>query len=405
LEDGISLITLVELAQSMDVELKSETLFEGERVLYDNVTSSAFDSWDLEKLEISFIRQMRALKNSLHARNIMHPSLDHASDQFIKRNGLSGFDARVAEYIIRDRYCDTFYGGPSNLTSFDHFWSESSFFGENFFVKKGFNQLTEKLAENLDIRLSTPVKGVSYSNSYGVRISTVDSGVFKARKAIITVPLGVLKSNGLTFDPPLPEEKQEAIDRLRMGSLEKVIAVFPKKVWGGEILFLSEQNTQGYFPAIYDITDLTGKPSIIAWHGGYGSTINLQMTDEEIIESLQDQMSLALGQNVPRPTSFFVTRWQENQYIRGSYSYIPTGSNPEDMDLLKAPVDNILYFAGEATNKHYYGTTHSAMISGADAALELINADSPRKSRTFETLFHRIQTWWIYESIQNALET
>jgi len=185
--DGRSKLNpLVELAQSMDVELKSETLFEGERVLYDNVTSSAFDSWDLEKLEISFIRQMRALKNSLHARNIMHPSLDHASDQFIKRNGLSGFDARVAEYIIRDRYCDTFYGGPSNLTSFDHFWSESSFFGENFFVKKGFNQLTEKLAENLDIRLSTPVKGVSYSNSYGVRISTVDSGVFKARKAIIT---------------------------------------------------------------------------------------------------------------------------------------------------------------------------------------------------------------------------
>lgn len=45
---------------------------------------------------------------------------------------------------------------------------------------------------------------------------------YRAEAVLVTVPLGVLKENVIAFDPPLPEEKQSAIDRLGFGNLNKV---------------------------------------------------------------------------------------------------------------------------------------------------------------------------------------
>jgi monoamine oxidase len=45
---------------------------------------------------------------------------------------------------------------------------------------------------------------------------------YRAEAVLVTVPLGVLKENAIIFDPPLPEEKQSAIDRLGFGNLNKV---------------------------------------------------------------------------------------------------------------------------------------------------------------------------------------
>ena len=39
---------------------------------------------------------------------------------------------------------------------------------------------------------------------------------------IVTVPLAILKINGITFDPELPDKKLKAIDKLGAGVIEKV---------------------------------------------------------------------------------------------------------------------------------------------------------------------------------------
>jgi monoamine oxidase len=49
---------------------------------------------------------------------------------------------------------------------------------------------------------------------------------YRAEAVLVTVPLGVLKENVITFDPPLPEEKQSAIERLGFGNLNKVFSPF-----------------------------------------------------------------------------------------------------------------------------------------------------------------------------------
>ena len=98
-----------------------------------------------------------------------------------------------------------------------------------FLVRNGYSILPLALCENQNIRLKRIVKKISY-NKAGVEVS-VENGedaknemveTYRAEAVLVTVPLGVLKENVITFDPPLPEEKQSAIERLGFGNLNKV---------------------------------------------------------------------------------------------------------------------------------------------------------------------------------------
>ena len=96
-------------------------------------------------------------------------------------------------------------------------------------VRNGYSILPLALCENQNIRLKRIVKKISY-NRTGVEVS-VENGedakhemieTYRAEAVLVTVPLGVLKEKVIVFDPPLPEEKQSAIDRLGFGNLNKV---------------------------------------------------------------------------------------------------------------------------------------------------------------------------------------
>ena len=59
----------------------------------------------------------------------------------------------------------------------------------------------------------------------GVRVHTKGGGDgLEADACLVTVPLGVLKTSAIKFQPPLPPWKRQAIERLGFGPIEKVRA-------------------------------------------------------------------------------------------------------------------------------------------------------------------------------------
>lgn len=71
---------------------------------------------------------------------------------------------------------------------------------------------------------------MSYDFVLGIEVS-VENGedskndmmeTYRAQAVLVTVPLGVLKENVIQFDPPLPEDKRSAIERVGFGNLNKV---------------------------------------------------------------------------------------------------------------------------------------------------------------------------------------
>lgn len=69
-----------------------------------------------------------------------------------------------------------------------------------------------------------------------------------------------------------------------------------------------------------------------------------------------------------------MTRWRQDEYARGSYSYVAAGSSGNDYDFLAAPVSPArngpmvprprVFFAGEHTMRNYPATVHGALLSG-----------------------------------------
>jgi monoamine oxidase len=77
---------------------------------------------------------------------------------------------------------------------------------------------------------------------------------------------------------------------------------------------------------------------------------------------------------VPNPIQTAITRWSQDPFARGSYSFPCTGSPRSDIRTLAASVNRSLFFAGEATNSDYPGTVHGAYLSGLREAKAIIAA-------------------------------
>ena len=75
---------------------------------------------------------------------------------------------------------------------------------------------------------------------------------------------------------------------------------------------------------------------------------------------------------LPDPTGHLITRWAQDPFARGSYSFLAKGARPEDRDALATPIDDTLFFAGEACSRDHPSTVHGAMMSGQNAARAIL---------------------------------
>ena len=77
------------------------------------------------------------------------------------------------------------------------------------------------------------------------------------------------------------------------------------------------------------------------------------------------------GSTIPAPLDWQITRWADDPFAWGSYSYLAPGTSSETLKELARPVDGKLFFAGEATSSDYQSTVHGAYLSGIRAAEEI----------------------------------
>ena len=90
-----------------------------------------------------------------------------------------------------------------------------------------------------------------------------------------------------------------------------------------------------------------------------------------------DKLARLFGNNIRRHIAPLAsTAWQRDPWARGSYSYALPG-HAEDRAVLAAPVDDRLFFAGEATSPNFFSTAHGAWLSGITAAADALAALGP----------------------------
>jgi monoamine oxidase len=236
----------------------------------------------------------------------------------------------------------------------------------------GFNQMTDRLAEGLDIELNAVVERIEYpAEKNVVTVTTTRGARHVAEHVIVTVPIGVLKAGSIAFAPALPPEKQAAIERVGSGLLNKVFLEFREEdqFWPSgpdapEVLGTSSAY-RGAFSVWINMQKITGKPILTAWTSGDAARAIERFSDEATkraaVARLRDTFPVA----VPAPIDVTVTRWSQDPFAQGSYSTFGLETQLGDRTLLSEPVaDNRVLFAGEATVELGYAQVTGAFASG-----------------------------------------
>lgn len=248
--------------------------------------------------------------------------------------------------------------------------------GDEVVFPDGFDQLAANLATGLDVRLERVVTRVTWSRD-GVTLST-HKGEFAGARAVVTVPIGVLKSGDLTFEPVLPKPIASAINGFEMNNFEKVVLRFSTKFWDEGVHAIRQQGEAGeWWHSWYDLTALHGVPTLLTFAAGPSAIETREWNHDRIVDSVLETLRGIYGNRVESPDGVQITDWQSDPYSRGSYAYMAPGSKVGDHDLMATPVDGVLHIAGEATWGEDSATVTAALRSGHRAAENILGRTLP----------------------------
>jgi monoamine oxidase len=245
--------------------------------------------------------------------------------------------------------------------------------------------LSQVLPQQVERRLGWPVAAVRWSRGEVALEPAQGDGIITARAVVITLPLSLLQADGrspglVRFFPAL-SSKAEALAHLRMGPVHKVVLRFRSAFWrsleGGRFhqagFFF---RGQGHFPTFW--TALPSEdPTLTAWYGGPGAASISAATDEQLITCAMDSVEQLFGRSVTKGAALeraWVHNWQRDPWAQGAYSYVGVGGEDARRELAR-PMEQTIFFAGEATDYEGEGSTVAgALASGDRAGREVITA-------------------------------
>lgn len=247
--------------------------------------------------------------------------------------------------------------------------------------KGGFKTLIDDVVHGLGIRLAAPATALAW-NAGGV-VATLASGErLSADRAIITLPVGLLRDGRFRLDPLPPPEQQAAIGRLGYGAgvLGKIYLRFPHQFWPDKSKWFGRlpdaPDRRGTFNTFVSHVEETGLPILLSFANGHSAVrYDRELDDEEVKQAALGSLRKMFGHNkVPEPEAFVFPRWLSDPWTMGGYSYPAIGSPPEDHADHARPLGNRVFFAGEATEPVEYGTVHAALWSAEQTAEALFRA-------------------------------
>jgi monoamine oxidase len=272
-----------------------------------------------------------------------------------------------------------------------------------FRARHGYRDLIEIFLQQLtaagvSVRTGAVVDSITWSAGHAELSVSEASGRSKldARRVVITVPLAVLQAapgetGAVAFSPALPSRKVEALAKLEMGKVVRISLRFRHRFWeeipapdGGSLnlagmRFLFSQDE--WFPTWWTMAPETA-PTLTGWApfrcAARLSGKNRSFVVEQALQALSRLLKVSTDDLARLLEAEYFHDWQSDPFSRGAYSYAKVGADGAQ-EAVARPVENTLFFAGEATDiSGHNGTVHGAIASGVRAAREILAADRKR---------------------------
>jgi len=250
---------------------------------------------------------------------------------------------------------------------------------ENRQIPAGYDRLVEHLARPLEgmIHTSAAVRSVRWKRgSVELEVRSRagwDLDVPRARAVLVTTPVAVLATHRPRFSPALPAQKRRAIAALATGNVVKVHLRFRRVLWKRleplGFLMVPGGALNAWWTRGRDV------PVLVGWAGGPIADRLAGRDPETIVAIACRTIAGALGLRRAEVASELVDAlvddWSMDPWALGAYSWVPVGARWAQ-SALGAPVDDTIFFAGEATHDAgMNGTTAGALQTAARAVAEM----------------------------------
>ncbi|KAK9700295.1 hypothetical protein RND81_08G230100 [Saponaria officinalis] len=224
------------------------------------------------------------------------------------------------------------------------------------------------------LKLNTVVREIQHSRN-GVTVYTEDGSTYEANYLILSVSIGVLQSRLISFQPPLPRWKTEAIDKCDVMVYTKIFLKFPYMFWPSgqeKEFFIYAHERRGYYTFWQHMENAYPGSNIlvVTLTNDESKRVEAQ-PDEETLREATEVLRDMFGPNIPDATDILVPRWWNNRFQRGSYSNYPIFSNNQLVRDIKVPVGRI-FFSGEHTSERFSGYVHGGYFAGIDTSKALL---------------------------------
>ena len=243
------------------------------------------------------------------------------------------------------------------------------------FCRQGFGKLLASLAEGIAVRLSTPA--ISIDTRRGLIVET-PKGTISAHAAIVTVSTNVMTSGAIKFMPELSKRELDAFSKLSLGSYDHVALeltgnpldadsddlIFEKAA--GERTAAILANVSGTQLCLIEVAGTFGRE--LAEHG-----------EAAMVDFAADWLAGLYGSDVKKAIKrSHATRWNKEPLALGAFSAAAPGWQGARRMLME-PVQNAVWFAGEAVHETLWGTVGGAWESGERAADAILRRLGPAK--------------------------
>ena len=252
---------------------------------------------------------------------------------------------------------------------------------KQFRIQNGYSVLAQSLhddavAAGAKFYLDTVVEEVNWKRDQ-VEVLTKTERRFKARRLLVTLPLALLQNSAHVRFTPAIEETVSAAKKLAMGNAVKVVLRFREPFWVAidemkdfTFIHAPAETLPTWWTQFPDHT-----PLLAGWTGGPRAEKLASETDDTLLdralESLAHIFRTSRASLEQLLEDFYTHNWEHDPFSGGAYSYIPVGGVDAQAQLAR-PLEDTLFFAGEATNTEgHHGTVHGAIASGLRAAREI----------------------------------
>jgi len=353
---------------SSDVHLNHHFILRSSATPFFDIDGTRISSEKIDQAEEIFNRLCTKLKES-------SLSIDQSMFDVIKTE----YDQYENDPQIK-RLIDLFFGiieqyeasNLDQLSAKSYLKSDNGLAECNLAMPNGFGLFIQQIVHqhNLSVQLNTIVTRIDTSSSDSmVRIYTNDERIFLCKYVLVTIPLGCLKAHSIEFQPNLPQWKQSAIDTMGFGLSDKIFLQFPFVFWDSK------------WTSIFCTSDrfrfFLFRPDFCMIQIKLAARVALEIEEKNEQETIDEVMILLRvifsDRQVPEPTRFLITKWDQDQFSKGSYSNFAVGADQKTLMDLARECNDRIHWAGEHTN--YNGTigcVDSAFESGQREAKRIV---------------------------------